>query len=322
MLKKDVSKKNISGLRQGFKQYLNEKYSELSPASRNTICSDSFFIIREDIGISPSDVFELEDGIEKCRNILEKYFIIHGRKNPRGDASSYCGSIKYLKEYVCEKPKDTNIKTSKPHQHRIQRTKQREDIPRPSVNEIEFYLHKWDLLEDYRMQEEALDKLFLNTYPDNIDIHNVLIKVTALNAFYSTNIYAVYKMAKHIIDLNIDNRLLVGDITLVNDLALVNMGNGSKKYFYSFASKYCSRHQPLDYPIYDSYVDKLVKYYRDIDGFILFEDNDIKNYEIYKKILIKFSEFYGLHEYTLKQIDKYLWQLGKEKFPNNYKKRR
>jgi len=26
--------------------------------------------------------------------------------------------------------------------------------------------------------------------------------------------------------------------------------------------------------------------------------------------------FYDLEEYSLKDIDKYMWQLGKEKFPN------
>ena len=93
---------------------------------------------------------------------------------------------------------------------------------------------------------------------------------------------------------------------------------GKIKKFYSFATKYCSRHKPLDYPIYDSYVDKLLRYFRDVDGFISFTNDDLKNYMYYKDIIIKFREFYGLQQFNLKQVDKYLWQLGKEKFPKNY----
>lgn len=96
------------------------------------------------------------------------------------------------------------------------------------------------------------------------------------------------------------------------------MGNGSVKNFYSFATKYCSHHKPLDFPIYDSYVDHLLRYFRDIDGFFNFKNDELKNYSHFKNVLIKFRDFYGLEPYSLKDIDKYLWQLGKEKFPKKY----
>jgi hypothetical protein len=32
--------------------------------------------------------------------------------------------------------------------------------------------------------------------------------------------------------------------------------------FYSFATKYCSHHKPEMYPIYDSYVDKMLGYFK------------------------------------------------------------
>jgi hypothetical protein len=63
-------------------------------------------------------------------------------------------------------------------------------------------------------------------------------------------------VAKHICALEIDVRLNTGDVTLVEDIQYVAIGN-TKKNFYSFASKYCSHHNPLDYPIYDSYVDEV-----------------------------------------------------------------
>ena len=93
---------------------------------------------------------------------------------------------------------------------------------------------------------------------------------------------------------------------MVNDIATVTI-NGKKKYFYSFASKYCSHHNQVEFPIYDSYVDIVLRYFRKADKFYKF-----------KNILLKFKEYYGLQEFSLKELDKYLWQFGKFYFPKKY----
>jgi hypothetical protein len=93
------------------------------------------------------------------------------------------------------------------------------DIPTPCKNEVEKYLKKWDSLENYVLQEKSLDKLFFITYPNNNEIEDILIKVSSLNDFYSTNIFSVFPVAKHILNLDIDNRLKSNDETLVNDIA-------------------------------------------------------------------------------------------------------
>lgn len=111
------------------------------------------------------------------------------------------------------------------------------EITRPSKSEVEKYLKKWDSLENYVLQERALDKLFFNTYPNNTDISDILIKASALNDFYSTNIFSIFPVAKHILNLNIDNRLKNGDENVVNDISHINI-NGKEKNFYSFATKY------------------------------------------------------------------------------------
>ena len=190
----------------------------------------------------------------------------------------------------------------------------------PSPDEVQKYLLKWDNLGNYVVQEEALDDLFMKTYPNNTDIKQVIIKVSALNDFYSTNIFKVYNVAKHIIDLNIDERLAINDVTLVNDIAKVQVSDDKFVNFYSFATKYCSRHKPTEYPIFDSFVEKLLKYFRDVDKKIIFHNDELKDYQKYKSILLDFQKKYGLEDFNLKQIDKYLWQLGKEKFPKNYGK--
>jgi len=191
------------------------------------------------------------------------------------------------------------------------------EIPTPSEKEVIKYLKKWDSLENYVLQESALDKLFFKTYPNNNDINDILIKASSLNDFYSTNIFSIFSVAKHIMSLNIDDRLKKNDATLVNDIARVKI-NGKEKNFYSFATKYCSHHKPVEYPIYDSYVEKILMFFNKKDFFDKFKKEDLKNYEKFKEVLIEFKKFYRIDKYNLKDIDRYIWQLGKEYFPNKY----
>lgn len=191
------------------------------------------------------------------------------------------------------------------------------DIPRPCKKEVVKYLNLWDSLENYVLQERSLDKLFFHTYPKNTEIEDILIKASSLNDFYSTNIFSIFPVAKHILNLNIDERLKNGDETLVNDISKITI-NGKEKCFYSFATKYCSHHFPVLYPIYDSYVEKILLYFNKRDNFSSFKKEDLKNYKKFKEILIDFKKFYNIDEYNLKDIDRYLWQLGKECFPKKY----
>ena len=191
-------------------------------------------------------------------------------------------------------------------------------IIKPSENEIDKYLKKWDSLENYVLQESSLKKLFSVTYPLNIDMDDVLIKVCSLNDFYSTHIFSPFTVAKHIVALKIDERLKNEDLELVNDIAKIKVNGNKERNFYSFATKYCSHHKPTIYPMYDSFVEKLLMYFKKTDEFYKFKKEDLKNYTIYRSILIGFQQFYRLERYNLKEIDKYLWQAGKQYFPKRY----
>lgn len=172
-------------------------------------------------------------------------------------------------------------------------------------------------MENYVSQESSLRKLFTVTYPENKELDDVLIKVCSLNDFYSTNIFSPFAVAKHIIALNIDARLKANDLSMVNVIAITKIGKNQRN-FYSFATKYCSHHKPETYPIFDSFVEKLLMYFKNKDKFSEFKKADMKSYERYVLILKDFKMFYGLQKYTPKQIDKYLWQAGKEYFPKQY----
>ncbi len=192
------------------------------------------------------------------------------------------------------------------------------EIPRPNKNIIKEYLVKWDNLEDhYIWQESSLDKLFHKDYKYNTDLNEILIKCSCLNDFYSTNIFLIYPVAKNIFDLKIDKRLEQGDPSLVNDIARVNI-SGKEKTFYSFASKYCSHHNNIEFPIYDYFVDRMLVYFQKKDKFSNFKRDDLKDYVKFKNILIDFKKFYDIDEFNLRDIDKYLWIAGKEYFPKKY----
>lgn len=192
------------------------------------------------------------------------------------------------------------------------------NIPRPTPKEIESYLKLWDSLENYALQESSLKKLFSKTYPLNNNLDDVLIKVCALNDFYSTNIFSPFTVAKHIVALNIDDYLAKDDLEIVNKIGNVKMNDHKSINFYSFATKYCSHHKPTMYPIYDSYVEKILMYFKKKDHFCDFSRQDLRSYGKFKEVLLKFREFYRLQQFNLKQIDQYLWQAGKKYFPKSY----
>ncbi len=189
---------------------------------------------------------------------------------------------------------------------------------RPNLVEVKRYLEKWQTLENYRLQEDALNKLFVELCPKNDNISDILLKVAALNDFYSTNIFSVFSVAQRIIELDVDKRLDEEDVNLVNEIQKVIISD-KEKHFYSFASKYCSHHRPESYPIYDSYVDQVLRYFRNRDKFYKFKNGDLKEYSVFKRVLAEFQKFYDLQQFSLKEIDRYLWLFGKEYFPKKYK---
>ncbi len=206
------------------------------------------------------------------------------------------------------------------------------NIPTPSPEQVTIYLEKWKNLENYTAQESSLNKLFHKTYPENKCMDEVLIKVCALNALYSTNIRYLFQVAQHIVDLEIDERLKKGNRSLVQDITKITITKKIKNdegrnideteikpiNYYSFATKYCSHHVPEKYSIYDSYVDKMLWHFQ--KQFSDFKRKELKTYERFAEVIEVFRKKYELDKFSLKQIDQYLWMAGKEAFTYSKKK--
>lgn len=188
-------------------------------------------------------------------------------------------------------------------------------IPRPSAAAVQRYLAQWRAGNNEKL-DAALRGLF-ETMPHNTDVGEAAVKVAALNGLYATNIFAVVQVATHIVDLGIDARLAADnvDANLVEEIARVTIRNRLRRN-YSFATKYCAFHRPDLYPIYDSLVhdvlNTLLKQGETFDSFVPGE-HWRTNYAIWQRSVTKFRVHYGLDSFSVRDIDKYLWMLAKER---------
>lgn len=88
--------------------------------------------------------------------------------------------------------------------------------------QVAHYLTQWQTLDKYVMQESCVNLLFQDLCINNTDLVKVLLKVSSLNDFYSTNIYDTHSVARHIHSLDIDEKISKGDLNLIDQMANVN----------------------------------------------------------------------------------------------------
>jgi hypothetical protein len=188
------------------------------------------------------------------------------------------------------------------------------NIPEPSVSEVKKYLALWNREESSVPLEKALETLFTKTWVRNDDMDGIIPKVCTLDKIYATNLFKPFNVAKRILDLKIDKRLEKGDLGLVNEIAKVTDSNGKTRDNYSFATKYCSFHRPLVYPIFDNNVRLMLTHFKNKDGYCKFTQGDLRCYPKFVNIIEGFQKKYGLTQFSFKKLDHYLWMAGKEYF--------
>jgi hypothetical protein len=118
----------------------------------------------------------------------------------------------------------------------------------------------------------------------------------------------VEPLARHIVGLNIDALL---DRVALEAVSLIADCPGLKKKYFSFASKFCSRHCPGVYPIWDGNARACLWAYRkQRDPFASFRNYDLWIYEKFLEQVIAFRAKYGLTRFTLRELDKFLYLTG------------
>ena len=220
--------------------------------------------------------------------------------------------------------------------------KQQNNITLPTQKLVDSYIDKWYKLENYINQEKALNKLFKELLPKNDKFEDVLLKVTVLNKFYSTNILDTYSLSKYICEEinDLDDRLIKGDKSLVDEIATIEEQTRS---FYSFASKYCKHHNEDAFPVFDSFVEKVIMYLIINDRETIINSNTISNemktllsskitksriqaflrekYKNFICILTDIRHVYKLEDVSYGDFDKFLWLWGKDMFAKQFKKK-
>jgi hypothetical protein len=182
-------------------------------------------------------------------------------------------------------------------------------VRRPSAELVQEAIDKFD--RDNSVIEEALNELF-GQYPGNANLPQVLLKVVSLNRLYSTQIFAVMDVARHIHEnaTEIDSGLSAGSPLVVQTIGRVTIGlTGKLRYNFSFATKYCSWHNRTAYPIWDSRVDKYLWRLQKQDNFAPFftRNAHLWDYPKFVEVMCAFREFYALDSFTFKDTDKFLW---------------
>lgn len=200
-----------------------------------------------------------------------------------------------------------------------------EFLDEPTNELLDSYIEKFNKDERYKPADGAILKLF-KAFPENDNIEDILLKISVINDMYSTNILGTFRMARHILEQDVDNGLKNGDPEVVHRIAkghgIRTKKNNTELNFYSFATKYCNWHNQDRYAIYDSFVEKVILAYQREDKFSNFKISDLKDFKKFLKVISDFSDYYGLTRHNLKEIDKFLWIYGKEKFPPNYRKKK
>lgn len=164
---------------------------------------------------------------------------------------------------------------------------------------------------------ESLGKLFL-AMSDESNESEVSIKVAALNQLYSTAIQYIKPVVKKILSEVPSNHTDLGYnnyITLVDKISNIEWTSEKYKKKYSrnnlsFSSKYVHFLSNGHTPIYDSYVWLVMVAYLKEKG-IEVNISAPNSYSEFHELFTNFKTLYQLESYSNYQIDKFLWQHGK-----------
>lgn len=178
--------------------------------------------------------------------------------------------------------------------------------PRSTIDkEIEAF----DTQPETAFAESAIREL-ISTYPDNQDVRHVLVKVIAINSLYHARVLDIdlQPLSVYITTIDeLDARLIQGTPNVVD---AIWKSQGTRRHYFSFATKFCSWHNQAAYAIYDLNVWEALVAYRALGESFGFRNSECRDYCGFLDVVKRFRNSYDLAEYSLKSIDKFLWRMG------------
>ncbi|MBL7861398.1 MAG: hypothetical protein JNJ65_09565 [Cyclobacteriaceae bacterium] len=114
------------------------------------------------------------------------------------------------------------------------------------------------------------------------------------------------ELVSHILSLKIDDRLMRGDLTVVEDIAHATI-QGKPTYLLHFASVYCNYHRPEVFPIYsDQYLAFYKRYI--VEHKLPLKPEGLNTYDLYTKALNDLVARLGLKgKMNYLQLRKFAW---------------
>lgn len=164
----------------------------------------------------------------------------------------------------------------------------------------------------------SLSKLF-ECMNDESSRFEVGIKVAALNQLYSTAIQYIRPVVEKIVcEVSEKHKSftdkgyadLVDKITTVSWVSPTTRRAHSRRNL-SFASKYVHFLSGCKIPIYDSIIWIVMIGYLKQNGYNAYSFSPPSSYEYFYKAFVKFRQRFNLNERSNYDIDKFLWQYGK-----------
>lgn len=165
---------------------------------------------------------------------------------------------------------------------------------------------------------DSLSKLF-ECMNDESNKFEVGIKVAALNQLYSTAIQYITPIVEKIVCempekyrslTEKEYSMLVDKIATV-DWVSQTTGKTHSRCNLSFSSKYVHFISGRKIPIYDSYIWIVMIGYLKQNGQDTYSFSTPPSYKYFYDVFIKFKELFNLNNYSNYDIDKFLWQYGK-----------
>ncbi|HUT59027.1 MAG TPA: hypothetical protein VNA25_14355 [Phycisphaerae bacterium] len=162
-------------------------------------------------------------------------------------------------------------------------------------------------LGQWQAIDRALDAL-AERFPE-FDGDSVLLKATAINALYGTNVMAIWRMADHVRKVIAETDLPSAGPQLVERLAALPKAPRQKKdrRHLSFASKFTHFFVDRDrFPMMDKYTAKMVRFHLGRRQIIR---DPARPYSAFCENLKRLRSLAGLTCFT-RELDHYLWLAG------------
>ena|SRR5690606_29014255 len=190
-------------------------------------------------------------------------------------------------------------------------------LKRPTEEFITEILELYSVDEGNELNQNLL-KLF-QTFNDDKNKFNVLIKVAALNKIYSTAITNINPVVEQInkISNSVSNPKTTTEyVAFVDEISRINWTNSKGESFernnLSFSSKYVHFLSNSEMPIYDSYIWIVIKGYLGQKNSSKLSFKNPSNYKEFYATFVNFKKELDLKNYSNYEIDKFLWQYGKK----------